>query len=128
MELTAKQVTFCKSYLFSRDAKAAALEAGYSESYASKKAYALVKQKNISKKIDELEAEHFNKSFAKLAVKGLEVLGEILDSEILDERVTLAAIKEVFKYNRLEQKLNIADKKEDTHLNITFNEVASRDT
>jgi len=128
MSLTAMQVAFCKSYLLLRDAKAAALEAGYSEAYASKKAYALLKQENISQKINELEVEHFNNNFAKLAMRGIEVLGEILDSELLDERVTLAAVREVFKYHRLEQKLNAVEDSKDTHFNITFNEVASRDS
>ena len=128
IQLTAKQIDFCKSYLLLRDAKAAALEAGYSESYASKKAFALLKQENITQKIDELEVEHFKSSFGKLAMRSVEALEEILYSELLDEKVTLAAIKEVFKYHRLEQKLNAMEKNEDTHFNIVFNEVASRDS
>ena len=127
-QLTAKQIEFCKSYILLRDARAAALEAGYSESYASKKAFALLKQENITHKIEELEAEHFKSSFGKLAMRSVEALEEILYSELLDEKVTLAAIKEVFKYHRLEQKLNAVEKNEGTKFNITFNEVASRDS
>ena len=126
--LTAKQMDFCKSYIITRDAKASAMEAGYSESYANKKAFALLKDEKIYKKIEELEAEHFKNRFAKLAMRSLDALDEMLNTELLDERVTLAAIKEVFKYHKLEQKMDAVDKDDGgTQFNITFNEVASRD-
>ncbi len=130
-QLTAKQIDFCKSYLLLRDAKAAALEAGYSELYACKKAFALLKQENISQKIAELESEYFQNSFAKLAYDSMNVLKSLIDPEsdfLVEDRTKLAAIKEIFKYHNLEQKLNAVEKNEDTQFNIVFNEVSSRDS
>ena len=61
-------------------------------------------------------------------MRSLDALDEMLNTELLDERVTLSAIKEVFKYHKLEQKMDAVDKDDDgTQFNITFNEVASRD-
>lgn len=128
--LTTKQIDFCKSYLLLRDAKAAALEAGYSKQYASKKAFALLKQENITQKIDELEVEYFQSSFAKLAYESMNVLQSLIDPDsefLVEDRTKLAAIKEIFKYHRLEQKLNASVETSDTQFNIVFNEVASRD-
>jgi hypothetical protein len=55
------------------------------------------------------------------------VLEEIIKSDFLEEKVRLAAIKEVFKYYGLEQRLALSDKSnKSTGVNIIFNEVSSR--
>jgi len=55
------------------------------------------------------------------------VLEEIIESDFLEEKVRLAAIKEVFKYYGLEQKLALNEKSDKSSgVNIIFNEVSSR--
>jgi hypothetical protein len=129
MALTPKQEAFCIAYLTSRDVKASALEAGYSESYATKKAYQLLHNEEIKAFIEEAEKEYFSGHFAKLAFKAMGTLEEILDDPY-DSRSRLAAIKEIFTYFGLERKLGMADNDSDesSHQNISivFNEVPSR--
>ena len=53
MAITEKQEAFCIVYVATRDIQQSALEAGYSEQYAKKKAYALLKHQEVSTRIDE---------------------------------------------------------------------------
>ena len=124
---TDKQALFCKIYITNHDAKKSALEAGYSKSFAEKKSYLLLKDEKIISKIEELESIFYKDKFAQLAYKSMGVLEEIIESDFLEEKVRLAAIKEVFKYYGLEQKLAINDKSDKSSgVNIIFNEVSSR--
>ena len=125
--LTQKQLQFCEKYVTSRDAKNAALEAGYSETYANGKAYLLLKDERVLEKIDELEKNFFRDRFAKLATASMDVLEEII-LENFEDRTRLAAIKEVFRFCVLENKLLGDGNKEDNSgvVNIVFNEVRSR--
>jgi len=125
--LTEKQEAFCIGYVATRDAKAAALEAGYSESYANKKAYALLGNEAVSQRIEELETAFFNERFTKLAMRSMAVLEEILDG--YEDRARLAAIKEIFKFYALERRLGLDEIKEEEKaapVSIVFNEVPSR--
>jgi len=128
MALTSKQEAFCLAYLLNRDAKAAALGAGYSENYAAKKAYALLQKEEVKSFIEEAEREYFSGRFAKLAIKSMNTLEEILDDPY-DSRSRLAAIKEIFTYYGLERKLGIVSEAEEVssqNVHIVFNEVPSR--
>ena len=125
---TDKQLSFCKSYITNHDAKKSALEAGYSKNFAEKKSYQLLKEEKIIKKIQELESTFYTDTFAQLAYESMGILKEILVDELAEEKVKLAAIKEIFKYSGLEKKLNLNNNSESTQFNINFNEVASRDT
>ena len=127
MALTPMQEKFCISYIASRDVKAAAKEAGYSEKYASKKAYLLLKSDPIKGRILELEQDFFSNRFATLAIASMGVLEEII-LENYDDRTRLAAIKEVFKFYGLENKLlgDGSGEEEGGIVNIVFNEVKSR--
>ena len=127
--LTQKQIQFCEKYVVSRDAKNAALEAGYSETYANGKAYLLLQDERVVAKIAELEKNFFSDRFAKLAIASMDVLEEII-LENFEDRTRLAAIKEVFKFYELERKLGVDAEQEESNqyngVNIVFNEVASR--
>ncbi len=126
--LTQKQLQFCEKYVTNRDAKNAALEAGYSEAYANGKAYLLLKDEKIAQKIEELEGKFFQDRFAKLAIASMDVLEEII-LENFEDRTRLAAIKEVFKFYGLEKRLGVEEGEEGKNyngVNIVFNEVASR--
>jgi len=125
--LTPMQEKFCISYVASRDVKAAALEAGYSQKYADKKAYLLLRNDSITSRIAEMEQDFFSNRFATLAIASMGVLEEII-LENYDDRTRLAAIKEVFKFYGLEGKL-LGDGGSDADggtVNIVFNEVQSR--
>jgi len=126
MALTQKQEAFCIEYVATRDAKAAALEAGYSESYAQKKAYTLLTNEEVAARIGELEKAFFNDRFTKLAMRSMVVLEEILDG--YEDRARLAAIKEIFRFYALERKLGIdaPEEEKSTPVQIIFNEVPSR--
>ncbi len=129
MAITVKQEAFCVAYVASRDAKDSAIKAGYSKSYADKKAYGLLKNESIKNRIAQLEQEFFSSRFATLAVASMGVLEEII-LENYDDRTRLSAIKEVFKFYSLERKMGVDESKEDTEqmapVNIAFNEVPSR--
>ena len=127
MALTEKQEAFCIEYVATRDAKASALNAGYSQQYADKKAYTLLGNEKIAKRIEELEKAFFNERFTKLAMRSMVVLEEILDG--YEDRARLAAAKEIFKFYALERKLGIDDRQEEEKsapISIVFNEVPSR--
>ena len=129
MQLTEKQLLFCEYYVTSRDAKNAALEAGYSEAYANSKAYRLLKDERVLEKVATLEKNFFSDRFAKLAIASMDVLEEII-LENYEDRTRLAAVKEVFRFYELEKKLGVRTAEEDARsyngVNIVFNEVASR--
>jgi len=111
-----------------RDIQQSALEAGYSEQYAKKKAYALLTHSEVSKRISELEQAFFNDRFAKLAMRSMAVFEEVLDG--YEDRAKLAAIKEIFKFYSLEKKLGLEDKSNEEEqlapVKIVFNEMPSR--
>ena len=129
MAITVKQEAFCVAYVASRDAKDSAIKAGYSKSYADKKAYGLLKNESIKNRIAQLEQEFFSSRFATLAIASMGILEEII-LENYDDRTRLSAIKEVFKFYSLERKMGVNESKEDTEqpaqVNIAFNEVPSR--
>ena len=130
--MTQKQLDLCYHYIHNgRNIKKAAQDAGYSKNYSEKKAYTLLKQSNIKEKIEELERDYYSEKFSQLAYKSLAVLEEMIDPDsefMVDDKTRLAAVKEIFKFYNLEQKLNPTDKTTDTQFNIVFNEVTSRDT
>lgn len=125
-ELTNKQLEFCHIYITNHDVKQSALSAGYSKSFAEKKAYQLLKNEKIKLKIEEIEKAFYKDKFAQLAYESMSVLEEIIKSDYLEEKVRLAAIKEVFKFYGLEQKLSLENSNRTTGVNIVFNEVSSR--
>ncbi|SMC10079.1 terminase small subunit [Nitratiruptor tergarcus] len=127
MGLTKKQEAFCINYVATRDAKASALKAGYSKSYAEKKAYALLGNETVSQRIEELEKAFFNERFTRLAMRSMAVLEEILEG--YDDRARLAAVKEIFRFNALDRKLGLEEANEATEsvpVTIVFNEIPSR--
>ncbi len=128
MAITEKQEAFCIAYVATRDIQQSALEAGYSEQYAKKKAYALLKHPEVSTRITELEQAFFNERFAKLAMRSMAVFEEVLDG--YEDRARLAAIKEIFKFYALEKKLGLEDKsnkdERSAPVQIIFKEVPSR--
>jgi len=128
MAITEKQEAFCIAYIATRDIQQSALEAGYSEQYAKKKAYALLNHTEVSKRINELEQAFFNERFSKLAMRSMAVFEEILDG--YEDRARLAAIKEIFKFYALEKKLGLEEESNEEEraapVTIVFNEVSSR--
>ncbi len=128
MAITEKQEAFCIAYVATRDIQQSALEAGYSEQYAKKKAYALLKHPEVSTRITELEQAFFNERFAKLAMRSMAVFEEVLDG--YEDRARLAAIKEIFKFYALEKKLGLEEKsnkdERSAPVQIIFKEVPSR--
>jgi len=54
-QLTDKQEIFCQEYLLDLNATAAAIRAGYAESWAVKNAYQLTEKHGIAKRIQELK-------------------------------------------------------------------------
>ena len=67
-KLTAKQISFCENYILTRDIKQSSLNAGYSESYSKSKAYELLQDERIQKKIQHLESEHNQNHFKRLSI------------------------------------------------------------
>jgi phage terminase small subunit len=128
MAITEKQEAFCIAYVATRDIQQSALEAGYSEQYAKKKAYALLNHSAVSSRIYELEQAFFNDRFAKLAMRSMAVFEEVLDG--YEDRARLAAIKEIFKFYSLEKKLGLEEKsnedEQSSPVQIIFKEVPSR--
>jgi len=128
--LTKNQYKFVEAYLVSRDAKNAAITAGYSESFAKKKAYMLVKDEKIIECMNKMENDFFRTEFSRLAYKSVKVLEEIMMDYVLEERVRLQAVKEVLNFYGLEKRLEIQSDaaKQSSGVNIVFNEVPSRET
>lgn len=57
-ELKEKHEKFCQAYLISRNATAAAKEAGYSERSAHNQGYELLKRPDVQKRLEDLEDEY----------------------------------------------------------------------
>jgi len=127
--LTKNQYKFVEAYLVSRDAKNAAITAGYSESFAKKKAYMLLKDEKIIECMNRMENDFFRTEFSRLAYKSVAVLEEIMMDYVLEERVRLQAVKEVLNFYGLEKRLEIQNNtaNQSSGVNIVFNEVSSRD-
>jgi len=130
--LTHQQKLFCEAYVVSRNAMQSAIEAGYTDTYAKSKSYLLIKDPKIIEYINELEEKFYNENLSRLAYESVGVLEEIL-REGYDDRVRLAAVKEILKLSGIEQKLEqkITPKEEgasNNNIQIVFNEVASRET
>jgi len=58
MSLKEKQEKFCQSYVISRNATAAAKEAGYSDRSAYNQGYTLLQRPDIQRRLEELEEEY----------------------------------------------------------------------
>jgi phage terminase small subunit len=127
--LTKNQYKFVEAYLVSRDAKNAAITAGYSESFAKKKAYMLLKDEKIIECMNRMENDFFRTEFSRLAYKSVTVLEEIMMDYALEERVRLQAVKEVLNFYGLEKRLEMQSNtaKESSGVSIVFNEVPSRE-
>jgi len=127
--LTSKQQKFVEAYLVSRDAKNSAITAGYSETFAKKKAYLLLKDEKIIECMNRMENDFFRTEFSRLAYKSVKVLEEIMMDYVLEERVRLQAVKEVLNFYGLEKRLEIQSDtaKQNSSVNIVFNEVPSRE-
>ncbi len=125
-DLTFKQLTFCEKYIISRNAKKASLDAGYSESYSNKKSYELLKDDRIKNKIAELEELFFDSSFKRLAVASITALESLIGDDVIEERVKLQAVKEIFKLSGIENRVT-QNTSSDNSLQIHFNEVRHRD-
>jgi phage terminase small subunit len=83
-QLTDKQEIFCKEYLIDLNATAAAIRAGYAESWAVKNAYQLTEKHGIAKRVQELK----DKRAATLNIDAEWVLKECVDSyEYNKERI-----------------------------------------
>ena len=95
-DLTAKQISFCENYILTRDIKQSSLKAGYSESYSKSKAYELLQDERIQKKIQKLESEHNQNHFKRLSIIANEQLENILTGADSDG-AKLRAIELVYK-------------------------------
>ncbi|PHO12765.1 hypothetical protein CPG38_05725 [Malaciobacter marinus] len=95
-DLTAKQIKFCESYILTRDIKQSAINAGYSETYSKSKAYELLQDEKIKKKIEQLETDHNQNHFKKLAIVANTELENILTSADTDS-TKLRAIELIYK-------------------------------
>lgn len=95
-DLTAKQIKFCENYILTRDIKQSSLNAGYSQSYSKSKAYELLQDEKIQKKVQELEQEHNQNHFKRLSI----IANKELENILLDEdnsNTKLRAIELVYK-------------------------------
>lgn len=95
-DLTAKQILFCENYILTRDIKQSSLNAGYSESYSKSKAYELLQDEKIKKKIEQLETDHNKNHFKRLSMVANKELETILLSSDNDS-TRLRAIELVYK-------------------------------
>ena len=95
-KLTAKQIAFCENYILTRDIKQSSLNAGYSESYSKSKAYELLQDDRIKKKIQSLESEHNQNHFKRLSI----IANKELENILLDDdnnNTKLRAIELIYK-------------------------------
>lgn len=79
--MTEQQRKFCINYVRSRNTVKAALEAGYSESYSKSRAYELLRISEIATEVERLEGEYYRQTFKELALKGLNAIREIIESD-----------------------------------------------
>ena len=95
-ELTIKQILFYENYILTRDIKQSSLNAGYSESYSKSKAYELLQDDRIQKKIQKLESEHNQNHFKRLSI----IANKELENILLDDdnnNTKLRAIELIYK-------------------------------
>ncbi|WP_421715746.1 terminase small subunit [Arcobacter arenosus] len=94
--LTAKQIKFCENYILTRDIKQSSLNAGYSQSYSKSKAYELLQDERIQKKIHTLETEHNQNHFKRLSmIANTELENILIGSD--NDNAKLRAIELVYK-------------------------------
>ena len=112
-DLTAKQIKFCQKYILTRDIKQSSLNAGYSESYSKSKAYELLQDERIQKKIQKLESEHNQNHFKRLSI----IANKELENILLDDdnnNTKLRAIELIYKLSGI-----IKDEKVSLNINNT---------
>jgi len=117
--LTSKQISFCEHYIITRDAKQSSLSAGYSESYSKSKAYELLQDERIQKKIQKLESEHNQNHFKRLSMVANKELEAILLSSDNDS-TRLRAIELIYKLSGI-----IKDEKVSLNVHNTNNSQAN---
>lgn len=78
--MTGKQIKFCIEFVRCRNALKAAQDAGYSESYAKSRSYELLRIPEIVTEIERLEVSFYKQTFRELAFRGLNAIGEIIES------------------------------------------------
>lgn len=111
-ELTAKQILFCENYILTRDIKQSSINAGYSESYSKSKAYELLQDERIQKRIQKLESEHNQNYFKRLSI----IANKELENILLDDNnnTKLRAIELIYKLSGI-----IKDEKVSLNINNT---------
>lgn len=114
--MSSKQVDFCKHYVLTRNACQAALAAGFSGTYASKKAYQLLLRQDIQEEIGKLEKEYMTQSFKTLSVQSIKELESIIISG--EDRDKLRAIEIVFKLNGMTKGLSVEAHSNDTTITV----------
>ena len=117
--LTAKQISFCENYILTRDIKQSSLNAGYSQSYSKSKAYELLQDEKIKKKIQHLETEHNQNHFKRLSIVANEQLESILTGADTDS-TRLRAIELVYKLSGVikDEKVSLNINNQNQVLNI----------
>ncbi len=95
--LTPKQEGFAKAYAQNKEIVTAALTAGYSDSYAAKKAYILLQNPLVKQKIKEFEKEYLSQRFSKLADTAINTLEDILTDSSVNSNAKLKAVDKVFE-------------------------------
>jgi len=95
-DFTSKQLLFCEEYVKTRNVYKAALNAGYSHSFAKTKAFLLIKEPKIIKKIQELEKAYYQNYFKSSAIKALSILDDILENS-KNDTTRLKAIDLILK-------------------------------
>ncbi|UFH60470.1 terminase small subunit [Sulfurovum mangrovi] len=90
--MTKQQHDFCIAFVETRSVKESALKAGYSESYASTKAYNLLKEPEIMDKIAYLEKSYYQEQFKDLALDSVKNLKDIIGDDT-NRATQLNAIK-----------------------------------
>ena len=122
-DLTAKQISFCENYILTRDIKQSSLQAGYSESYSKSKAYELLQDEKIKKKIQHLETEHNQNHFKRLSIIANEQLENILTGADTDS-TKLRAIELIYKLSGLikDEKVSLNVNNHNQNNNLTIDD------
>ena len=123
-DLTIRQIKFCEHYILTRDIKQSSLSAGYSESYSKSKAYELLQDERIQKKINTLESEHNQNHFKRLSI----IANKELENILLDDdnsNTKLRAIELIYKLSGVIQddkvSLNINNKNQVLTIDDIYN-------
>ncbi len=90
--MTKKKINFCINYIQTHNARQSALSAGFSQNFADKRAYQLLRDVDVQEKITYLEERFYRDEFKKLALKSVQKLDDILSSSE-SESVQLGAVK-----------------------------------